>query len=362
MSRAVGITAILACFATITGFIGIVQAAPQAETLVPGQSALIVEKTRVLCPQQSAEDAGSTIWSNFPVQGWWDRTQGYLVLDWGLLDLPPTGMPDEVVDGFSFAYATNNMDPAGDDIALFYFDDCTGWGNLGVQVAAFLFTGLPNGYGLPSLPPGNAWVWTISTDLAGTGYEFLLNRQFGQLMDCRSPTMGSTIPALGSPHLMSTGLLDLYSQAGVYCGTWLSPTGGNMAKELYGPRAPAGGMTYYGIGAQGNQAALYTSGDWAAGQDVHFMLRKYGMTQPSWLLASLQQANRFIPQLDLTILVGPLVGGTPRMMSPNNYGDFDFLDITIPNVAGSMRIYMQGAITNLTPIAPADCSNGVYSN
>ena len=98
---------------------------------------------------------GAEIWHNTAITAWWSGPgTGYLNLDWGQLVDQGNQLPDEVIDGFMFMYGTNNLDPAGEDFAVYYFDSCTGWGNMGVQETGFLFTGLPNAYTYGSLQPG----------------------------------------------------------------------------------------------------------------------------------------------------------------------------------------------------------------
>ena len=87
------------------------------------------------------------------------------VLDCTILPSFPTGLCDEVIDGFTFTYATNNMDPAGEDFTTYFFDSYAGWGQIGVQEAGFLFTGLLNAYTYGSLPPGQAWIVSVDVDL-----------------------------------------------------------------------------------------------------------------------------------------------------------------------------------------------------
>lgn len=99
--------------------------------------------------------SGPMIWNNMAVTGgWWSGpSTDYLNLDWGILQDQGNDLPDEVIDGFTFFYGTNNRDPAGEDISVYFFDSCTGWGNRGVQEAGFLFTGLPNALSFGTMPP-----------------------------------------------------------------------------------------------------------------------------------------------------------------------------------------------------------------
>jgi hypothetical protein len=315
---------------------------------------------------------GAPIWDNSARRAWWSGPEtGYINLDWGILP-DYNGLSDQVIDGFKFYYGTNNMDPIGEDFTIFYFDSTTGYGNIGVQEAGFSFTGLPNGYGSPTLPPGYGWVISVTVDIEGTGYEFLMNEQIGiGMVRDSTPLMGGTGTGNGvAPWLqpMFTGTtndFDIYYPDGSYNGTWwfgAYPTWATWRHVLYGDQDPGINMYYYGQNSQGNEANLLGSGTWAAGSNMRFMLRKNGNSLPGWLLASTAGQIQYIPQLDVTRLVGNFIGGTPKLMSAAPFGDMDVLDITIPSVAGSMRIYMQGAITQLNPSPPADMSNGVYSN
>ena len=92
-------------------------------------------------------DHGSMLWNNMAIRGYWTGADtGYINLDWGKLPVPASGLPDHVIDGFTFRYGTNNYSLEDTSIGVFFFDSCTGWSNLGVAEAAFLFSGLPNGY------------------------------------------------------------------------------------------------------------------------------------------------------------------------------------------------------------------------
>ncbi len=318
-----------------------------------------------LTPGNSGGRYGNLFWSNPPVTGWYPVTTGYTYLDWGLLNPPPSMLFDEVVDGFTFVYGTNNIDPAGEDWIVGFYDSCTGWGNMGVPESMFLFMGLPNGYGLPTLPPGYGWIWQITVDLENSGYEFLLGQRFGQSLSLMSPpTMGTTGWAIGSPGGGTENAVDIYTYAGYWQTiSFAPPAWATFARELYGRQDPAQNMTYYGIGAPGNDAALYTIGDWQDLGNVQFMLRRNQMTVPGWLLISLTQRYAYYPPpYDFTLLVGSFAGGSPYAMMQDMIGDFDKLTLTIPPGIGPRRVYFQGALTNINPILPADLSNGVHSN
>lgn len=366
--------ALIALFAVALAGISFAQGLSTGKVAGVKAKAIDAYGNTVTSPRTGAPDFGGSIYNNNGISSWWSgQDVGYISLDWGKLVDQGNLLADEVVDGFNFKYGTNNMDPAGENYTVFYFDSTTGFGNLGVQEAGFAFTGLPNGYGLPSLPPGFGWIWGITVDLEGSGYEFLLGPDHGTgLVLDSAPLLGGTGAAIGSPSGMNgngfTGTedaFDIYFANGTYNGTWYFggyPNWATWPGELFGAQDPAGAMTYYGQNSQGNQAMFYSLGTWAAGQNVHFMLRKNGSTLPGWLLASTAGSSQYIPTLDLTRLVGGFAGGTPTLMNAAFVGDFDVLDITIPNVAGSARIYTQGAITQLNPIPPADAANGIYSN
>ena len=94
------------------------------------------------------QDSGSSIWDNTGFSAWWSGNDtAYINLDWGRLPPAGSGLDDLVIDGFTFSYGTNNWDPTGESYTVYFFDSCTGWGNLGVEEAGFLFMDLPNGYG-----------------------------------------------------------------------------------------------------------------------------------------------------------------------------------------------------------------------
>jgi len=316
-------------------------------------------------PSGCGDGGRNLIWSNFPVTGWFGVDTGYIYLDWGNLLPPPTGLADELIDGFTFAYGTNDHSPAGIDWAVYWFDSCTGWGNIGIQEAGFLFSGLPNGYGLPTLPPGQGWVWNVLVDLQGTGYEFLLGQNFGQGMQLlsSSPTTG---PALGSFNGHTQNAFDVYYPNGVYNGTfWFGTTvWSTFAKELYGPQAPAAGMTYYGLWRQGNDSFLYTTGAWALNDSVRFYLKPDSINDdPGWLAASLTAMDRYYPSpYDVTRLVGSFAGGTPYAMHDVFTGAFFTYDLAVPPQAVNWIVYFQGVVGD-SPISqpPVDLSNGVKS-
>ncbi len=323
------------------------------------------QKFQVISLGDSQSRYSNIIWQDTQIQSWWSGVDtGYINLDWAKLPPSPTGLPDEVIDGFTFSIGSNNMDPAGETFVVTYYDDCTGWGSMGILEASFLFTGLPNGYGLPTLPPGYGWIWTTTVDLEGSGYEFVLGPEFGGGLSRWSvPTMGATgiAVSLGGPG--SENAFDIYYPSGRYNGTWWfgSWNWAFFPRILFGPQAPGTNLSYYGQGSQGNDAGLYVIGDWNA--DVHFMLKKNGFGTPGYLLASPQSANQYIPPPhDITRLVGRLAGGSPWLMTDDTWGDYCRYFLTVPAQYANTTAYFQGVLTNMNPVIPVDMSNGVRSN
>jgi len=320
-----------------------------------------------------APDSGPSLWNNMAKRAWWSGPRtGYINLDWGKLPEPTSGLPDHVIDGFTFTYGTNNWDPAGESFAISFFDSCTGWGNLGIQEAGFLFSGLPNSYGGPSgLPPGYGWVWSISVDLEGTGYEFLLNEDFG-MGHCRTatPLMGGSGPCAGyAPGTSGNGptgtenAFDIYFPNLTYNGSWYFgsyPTWATWTAELFGTEG-WGDMTFYGVEAPGNDAKLYATGAFAAGGSLRFLLRKNGLDLDGHLLASHSYANNYIGGVyDVTRLVGDLIPCFPKTMTDDLVGDFCVLDGIVPLHYAGGAVYIQGILGD-RPLGspPLDASNGL---
>ncbi len=318
-------------------------------------------------------DHGGTIWDNAAVTGWWSGPEtGYVNLDWGRLDDNPNSLPDWVVDGFMFSYATNNMESQGEDLAIFFYDSCTGWGNLGVQEAGFQYGGLPNGANLPLLPPGSAWIWNLTVDLEDTGYEFLLGYDHGiGLSRMRTPTMGATGLALGDrPNAGGNGatgtknFYDIYYPNGIYNGTWFfgTTTWATWPTRIYGHEGLATGMEFpFGMGAQGNDAGLYCTGDFIHGETTRFLLRSNGATMQGRLAVSMGHESIYISSLDITRLIGNFTGGSPWDMSRPPIGDFWVYDLYIPSsVPGNLTLYFQGVLSD-SPLQapPMDASNGL---
>ncbi len=322
-------------------------------------------------------DAGAVIWDNNSISAWWSGVNtGYINSDWSTNFLvnpnfAAATVGHHVIDGAMFAYGTNNMDTAGEDFSIFYFDDCTGWGNLGTQQAGFLFAALPNGAYLPTLPPGYGWIWTITYDLEGGGYEFLLNDDFGIGLARNSvPTMGSTGLALGTRMFNGTqNAFDIFYPNGTYNGTWWfgSSYWATWTGQLMGNEGQGNG-TFYGIGSQGNDSSLYVQGSFGANATVHFMGDKAGISLAGNLIASTQAMSQYIGNpYDVTRLIGNFVAGSPWIMTEIPYmagnADMYIHDQTIPAPYAGMTAYFQMILSDApltTP--PLDGSNGLRMN
>lgn len=320
-----------------------------------------------------AHKQGGIIWDNGAVTGWWSGTElGYVNLDWGRMPSSSQMLPDHAVDGFVFKYATNNTVSPGEDFGVYFFDSCSGWGNLGIQEAGFTLTGLPNGAGLPTLPPGYAWIWSMNMDLEGSGYEFLLGYEMGiGLSRLNTPLYGATGLVIGDrPNAGGNGptgtedAYDIYYPNGTYNGTWWfgSSFWSTWAFQLYGSEGVGTNMVAYGQGAQGNDAYLYGLGTFEQGETVHFMLRKGGQDLQGNLGVSLSSRYLYYGgSYDVTRLIGGFTAGSPLVMNQPDVGDFCTYDVDLPsNLPANLDIYFQGILSDppiLTP--PVDASNGI---
>ena len=327
-------------------------------------------------PTHTSSRYGNSIWNNFAATGLFaSMTPSYIWLDWGKMYYQGNDLPDEVVDGFRFAYGTNDTSTAGLSWNIYFFDSCTGWGDRTIVAEAeFSFTGLPNAL---NFPPAN-WIWEITVDLEGSGFEFLMGDEIGIAQQLVSALVNPTIagPCLTQPPNWGgngpTGTEDaftMYASDWSYLGTWWfssypSPFT-SFRTELLGGNDPAGNIVYSGIGLQGNDAALYTIGSWIAGDTVRFLLRKNGMDQASWIVASttFYWPPRYLPWYDITL--GPRIPFLAVLpMSPDPTGDFASQTFPVGPNAMSWKIYMQGAITDVFnggPLEPLELSNSLIA-
>jgi len=327
-------------------------------------------------PDRTSFRYGNSIWNNFASTSWFaSMTTKYIWLDWGKLPDQGNGLPDEVVDGFRFAYASNDTSSSGLGFNMYYYDSCTGWGDFStVLEAGFSFSGLPNARGFPA----GYWAWEITVDLEGSGLEFLLGYEIGIGQQLTSDLVQPVVagPCFSKPPNRGgngpTGTEEAFDL--------LSPDGGYMAtywfqgypvkpyvsfrNELLGGQDPATNLSYGGIGLQGNEASLYCTGSWTAGGSVRFMLRKNGLKQAGSIVAS---TGLYWPPLyssTYNITLGPRMPFLAVVpMVPDPVGDFDVYNLKATSVMTSLTIYMQGAITDMFtggPVDPVDLSNGIY--
>ena len=329
-------------------------------------------------PKRFSSRYGNSIWNNFAATGWFSSmTANYIWLDWGKLVDQGNGLPDEVVDGFRFAYGIYNLSTAGISFNMYYYDSCTGWGDYStVLEAGFFFSGLPNA---GNLPPGY-WMWEITVDLEGSGSEFLLGHKIGIGQQLSTPSSSPVVagPCLAYPpgkhgngETWTEDSFEIWSPDGqcvwtYWFGGYPANPYGSFRNELLGGQDPAINMAYAGIGWQGNDAALYAIGSWTAGEEVRFLLRKNEMNQESWILANttFYWPPLHLPWYDITL--GPRMPFLAVLaMPPDPTGDFASLAFSVGPNAASMKIYMQGAITDVFnggPLEPLELSNSLIAN
>ncbi len=328
-------------------------------------------------PDRSSPRQGGSIWNNLASTSWFTGWGNYIWLDWGKLTDQGNGLPDEVIDGFRFAYATEDPGTSSISCTLHFYDSYTGWCDRSVVAEAlFAFTGLPGTGGLPIA----YWMWVVTVDLEGSGYEFLLGDEIGIGHQCTmpQPTPYLTGPCLGLPPNCGgngdTGTEDAFEilypngnwQGCYWFGGYPGVPYASFRAELLGGQDPADNMAYAGIGWQGNDAALYAIGSWTAGDTVRFLLRQNEMNQASWILASttFYWPPLYVPWYDVTL--GPRMPFLSVLaMTPDSTGDFASQVYSVGPNAASRKIYMQGAITDVFnggPIEPLELSNSLIAN
>jgi hypothetical protein len=349
---------------------------------------------RVDTPQR----AGSMIWNNMGTSNFFTwQYPNYMYVDNGFLNNVDTnGLPDEVIDGLTFSYGTGDLNPAGLDWAVFWYDHASGWGDATVvQQTGLLFTGLPNA---ANLPPGY-WGWFITVDLEAAGtsinhyFEFLLDEgdlsnpatnadgiSEGLLLASNTATTIYNGPLIGTPPskagnsgTQNQDVFEIFYPNGAYKGAyWFGGYPGNpwasWVMALYGSQDPAANTQYVGIGLQGNDTNMYTTGSWTQGSNVHFMLRSNQMTQQHWLLASLSTQVKYYAFPDLTLIIKKPLSAWRRLMSPitpkiSDHEMYDFINLG-KGLAGKTA-YLQGVISNYFTgggAKPSDAANGVQTN
>jgi len=317
---------------------------------------------------------GTVIWDNFAASGWFSAmSAGYTWLDWGLLVDQGNNMPDEVVDGFGFSYATD-ADIGGISWSLFFYDHTTGWGDLSViQEAGFSFTGLPDARNLPA----GTWGWMLWADLSETGYEFLMGYEIGIGHSLTStgircgPCM--TYPPLiaGNGRTVTQDAFDIIDDEGNDHGTYWF--GGypehpyaSFCAQLIGGSDPSIGCTYDDIPLQGNNTGLYCVGDWDLGGYNNFLLRLNGMTPAAGVVFNTVRFPLWWPGLVKYTI--PELFNPPciRMIFNQSYtGDYVIFPFHCGQGAVSSTWYIQGVISDWLingPIIPIDLSmNSVTS-
>jgi len=298
---------------------------------------------------------GTVIWDNWAESGWFSSmTARYIWLDWGKLVDQGNLMPDEVVDGFTFAYST---DYASGRISwnMYFYDSCTGWGDLSaIQEAGFAFTGLPDA---SYLTPGYFWTWEINVDLDESGYEFLLGYEIG--VGHSLITEGITCgPCLGKPPLVggngdtfTQNAFDIFGSTGEFLGTFsfgsypANPYATYRA-QLRGASDPSHGCAYspdpY---LQGNNTGLYCVGTWANGRDNKFLLRMNGMTPQGGVFLNCTSKPTWYAGIGKTTY--PALAGCFKIPFSYSYtGDYVVYPFTCGPDAVALTWYIQGAITD----------------
>ena len=320
---------------------------------------------------------------------WWNKETewiGNIFIDWGYIWAVDTnGLADEAIDGFLFNYSTNDMTDDGVTFGILFWDQATGWNdNLKVQEWGVAFSGLPNHRNNP--PTWYSSGWTVTFDLAIEPFSamFLLDKgnkntnindgiEYGLWnlsTDFISPN--PAVPAcwgfrMSKPDGTASDAnfaqneddFDIYDVDFNYLGTYwfggYSPGGApaaNLVWELY-----AGGPatnTKYGplAGLKGNDAQLYSVGDWATGGNVHMMMRLNQNTRVPWLCGTIKtDVHYYGGAIDLTRIF-PIPVPWRKTMDPfliagSNYADFATYDfINMGAAFGTKSIFWQGVITN----------------
>jgi len=314
-----------------------------------------------------AQRYGGVIWENFTGSGWFSSmTPGYMWLDWGKLIDAGNLMPDEVVDGIGFSYATDAM-IGGLSWNMYYYDSCTGWADYSiVQEAGFAFTGLPDA---TNLPPGYFWGWLIHVDLEGSGYEFLMGYEIGIGHSLQTPgiTCGPrlTKPPLtgGNGNTLTEDAFNIVDSLGNTLGTyWFGGYPANpyasFCARLMGGQDPSNGITYGGIPLQGNNTGLYCVGNWALNSYNNFFVRVKQMPVNSGAFLNYTQGYQWYAGPQKSTI--PTVNGCIKVPFAYSYvGDYT-IRVTNPQSPGvSIKWYVQGVVSNWVTngnIMPIDVS------
>ncbi len=314
---------------------------------------------------------GNELYYNWSKKSWWSIGHdhlGYTLLDWGKLYNPmTTGNSGEIIDGFKFRYSTNDETSTGLTMEMHFYDSCTGVGNIGILEAAFVMTGMPNSYGNPGQKQH-----VITTDLDGTGQQFIVGPEIGWAHVFHNGADPSDTwrigPVIGRPPNKgyngptgTSNLFDIYYPNGAWTGSWWF--GGDPWATwpllLYGGKADS--ATYYGIAQNGNDAELYTDGEWIAGNAIEFMMKNpSGLDAYLLLSVGYTYPGLYYPSLDVTRLIGDFyypINTLPMMEDLT--GEFVRRTVTVPTPLPPVPIYFQGASLDVASFPPADMSNAL---
>lgn len=330
--------------------------------------------------------------------GWWTVIPpGTSTVDWGYINAVDTNnLPDEVISGFTFEYVTNDVSTDGLTFGLFIWDQATGWGDPAkVQEWGIIDSGFPNMRNVP----GSFVSWTITFDLTGDDFSasFLLDKgdavtaprdgiEYGLWSYSTDLSPNAVIgwstslpPAPAGQNnsqaddAVST-VYDDYSWFGGYVPGGPGVGGrpfASMIWKLYALGGPAVNTKYMGIGKlRGNEAALYTAGDWAIGGNCHFIMRMNGMTQQPILSACVKLDPKYSPVYDVhKIFPMPIPWRKVMVNQQTASGAFDYATYNFANLGAKIAtksIFFQGIITdkfNGGMLAPIDLSrNAVKTN
>jgi len=329
----------------ITVFVSFLTGAVFAQNIMPYEQ---VDGLKSLgsCP-------GTVIWENSAPTGWFSPMGvNELWLDWGALIDQGNGMPDEVIDGFGFSYATDAT-VGGIDWNIFFYDSYTGWGDDSlIQEAGFAFTDLPDA---TNLPPGN-WGWMLWVDLRGIGYEFLMGYEVGIGHSLQTPGVKCG-PRIGKPPYVGgndpTGTkdgFDVIDNTGGYVGTyWFGGYPaypyGSFCAQMMGASDPSTGCTYAGIVLQGNNTGLYCVGNWAPGGYNNFLLRMNEMTPTAGVIAHFLRQQTWHSSFKKTSV--PRLTGCYKFIFAFSYtGDYQIFRFNCGPGAVAARWYIQGVISD----------------
>jgi hypothetical protein len=204
MKRATLILAVLALAPFVAGQVAVTPAAIDGPVQHLGT---IHYATGTMVPPSGADDC-VLVYDNTTTNGYFYKPgTGYIEMDWGTL----AAAPNNEVCGFSFGYASQWLVPV--DMIIRIHEGATGYGNPGVVVGAYLFTGLPG-----ASTPGGTSAYAFDVDL--TGAEFLIaDGPIGWSYEFGDPSTGPLL--VGPPNGPGVAdALDSYLSDFTYVSTW----------------------------------------------------------------------------------------------------------------------------------------------